>query len=44
MLRFQISTIEYLITRNLSDTFINTNKVYANLIITNTLKNGFSEH
>ena len=31
MLCFRISTTECLIIRNLSDTFINTNNVYANL-------------
>ena len=38
MLCFRISTTEYLITRNFSDTLINTNKAYVNLIIANPLK------
>ena len=38
MLRFRISTAEYLITRNFSNTLINTKKAYANLIIANPLK------
>ena len=37
MLCFWISITEYLVTRNLSDIFINTNKVNANLIIANPL-------
>ena len=33
-----------LTTRNLNDTFINTNKVDMNLIIANPLKNSFADH
>ena len=37
MLRFRILTAKHLVTRKLSDTFINTNKIYKNLIIANPL-------
>ena len=36
--KINVSSFNYLLTRNLSDTSINTNVIYGNLIIPNLLK------